>query len=247
MIEEKPELKPCKHQSILSEPIRARIEDQDFFNDLMRDVNAMNHPYKNLVYHEAYLLRDRALLCALILTGLRITELLQVQWNQVKETTSFVKLLNLETEQDDYTRLEILMPRRGRLGPFTTIFDQWYHYVLHQVHRWHDTRTHRYYVFPLGVSGLKRHRHYNKDFEIRLYGFYWNEHLDRTQAFRLIHESTGHNPRFYREAFKSYYGRLVCNRDHLLLQQALGYRQRDYNTEGVRGATEQEKQRLLTL
>lgn len=226
---------------------RVTVRNLRFFESLIQDVKKMKHDYKNPVYRQQYLLRDKALLCGLILSGCRIAELLRLKWNQVNESSSFIRLINVETERDDYTRLEILMPRKGRLAPFTAVFEEWYHFVLHQTHRWHDTRRHTYYLFPYAVSGLQRHRHYLQPFELRLEGFYWNQHLDRSQARKLIVEGTGHSPRYYRRLYQHWYYSLVCNRDRTLLQQALGFRQRNYNEIGFRAAAEQERSRLLTL
>jgi len=236
-------MKVREHQELLQQPIR--LDDPLFWNDLLLDVASMEQtPYKNPAYREQFILRDKALISFFILTGLRVNEALAIRMNQIVETKNFVKVLRVKTEKFNFVREEILMPQKGKLAPFTAIFEQWFQIVKTEGEKWKQG----VYVFPRAVSGIKRHRFYNVDPDQRIEAFYWNKRLHIGRVEAMIRRCTGNKfPHWYRHVFETFYGRIICQRDPWSLAKTMGYRRIESTASYVKGATPSEEKRLLNL
>lgn len=98
---------------------------EEIWMQYLEDFNYLPYPGgpKNPYRNE----RDRALVAALYVSGLRISELLSVRKSQVQEEEDFLVLRNIKVlKQHGKTKLiDKGLPRKGSLAPFTELLLEW--------------------------------------------------------------------------------------------------------------------------
>ena len=123
--------------------------DDRLYTDLEETVQKVNWDYKT--NPEQFHIRDQALVFLLILTGLRCSEALRLRKLQFREYRNYILLMNVETLKHGNKRQKIILPKEGRLAPFTQIFKTWLDLVPKP----------ECYLFPRGTP----------------YGFFWDKKL----------------------------------------------------------------------
>jgi len=97
--------------------------DARLWEDLESIINVEGWPYKTNI--ALFRLRDRALICLLILTGLRISEALLLKRLQFRIYKRKILLANAETVKHGLLRTKIILPKQGKLSTFTFVFEEW--------------------------------------------------------------------------------------------------------------------------
>lgn len=143
-----------RKRTVRDEPI---FLDKRLFDDLFNLVNPKGWPTKQIVMSFNW---DTELLCLLILTGLRISEVLILRKLQFRVYEGKVVLRSVRTKKTGHTREKITLPKIGSLARFTDVFKNWLNRISVKEH----------YIFPCGTA----------------YGFNWNKHLGRKKAFWII-------------------------------------------------------------
>ena len=77
-------------------------------------------------FRDILIMRDKALVAALLLSGLRVSEANQLKLSQVKEQSKRFLLLGVNTLKNGDVRDRIVIPKDGILGQLTVYFDKWY-------------------------------------------------------------------------------------------------------------------------
>ena len=95
-------------------------------------------------FKDILVMRDKALVALLFLTGLRISEATRLELSQIRERPKKFIIYNVTTVKRGYER-EVEVPIDGSLGQLTVYFDKWFRYL---------TRTGKgYFLFP-SASGF---------------------------------------------------------------------------------------------
>jgi hypothetical protein len=196
------------------------LEDR-LWDDLKNLVDKCKWPYKT--NENDYWLQDKVLVCLLILTGLRISELLRLKKLQFRIYQSKILLANVQTLRHGLTRDKIFLPKKGRLATFTEQFEQWFIQVPKEEN----------YIFPSGI--------------VRTHGqgdtFNWNKPLGRKRAFWIIKTTTDRFPHWFRSVSKIIYGRIVFKSDAWKLKQFRGLQRLDSTTPYVKSSWEDDEDR----
>lgn len=205
-----------KKRSVQDVPI---FLDSRLFVELQTLVELKGWPYKTS--REEYWLRDNALICLLLLTGLRVSEALSLRRNQFRVYEDRIILRNVHTLKGGVTRTRILLPKHGNLAYFTGVFQEWLGKVPSQ-----DG-----YVFPPGG----------------FHGFKWNKPLDRHRAWRIIKDKTDRFPHWFRGVCETIYGRIVFKSDAWKLKQFMGLKRLDSTSPYVKGSWEEDEHRIFEV
>jgi len=169
-------------------------------------------------------LRDRALICLLILTGLRISEALRLRKLQFRSYKRRIVLANVETVKRGLLRSKIVLPKEGRLRVFTFVFEAWLREVPKD----------ECYVFPKATSlhnGI----------------ILWDKPLSRKRAFWIIRSTTGKFPHWFRAVCEMVYGRLVFKSDAWKLKEFMGLKRLDSTSPYVKGTWEDNISEIYKL
>lgn len=205
-----------KKRSVSDIPI---FIDERLWNELYTLVNLQGWPYKT--NRDEYQLRDRALISLLILTGLRISEALQLAKTQFRIYDNYILLLNVKTLKKNKLRRRIILPKEGHFSPFTEIFEKWLSMVPKD-----DA-----YVFPRGS----------------VKGFVWRTRLSRKRAFWIIKSMTHRFPHWFRAVCETVYGRIVFRRDAWKLKEFMGYNRLDSTSPYIGGSWEEDEDKIFKL
>jgi len=205
-----------KKRSVQDVPI---FLDSRLFVELQSLVELKGWPYKT--QRELYWMRDNALICFLILTGLRVSEALMVHRNQLRVYSDRIILRSARTLKGGLTREKVTLPKQGNLAYFTRVFEKWLNRVEGE-----DS-----YVFPSGG--------YN--------GFRWNRKLSRYRAHRIVKDKTGKFPHWFRGVCETIYGRLVFKSDAWKLKQFMGLKRLDSTSPYVKGSWEEDEHRIFEV
>ena len=193
--------------------------DERLFEELYILVNRSGWQYKT--NREQFQFRDRALICLLVLTGLRISEALMLKRLQFRVYSDRILVRNVRTLKRGKMRVKITLPKQGKLAPFTEVFERWLRLVPEE-----DC-----YVFPSGCA----------------WGFRWNKPLSRKRAFWIIKTMTGRFPHWFRSVCETIYGRLIFNSDAWKLKEFMGLRRLDSTTPYVQGSWEEDEEKIFKL
>jgi len=100
-------------------PIIAYEEEdiEPLVKELTEIIEATNWDYKS-EFRDLFRMRDKALVSLLLLSGLRISEALELKFSQVREQAKSFLLLSVVTKKRGYVREKIVMPKEGSLGKF---------------------------------------------------------------------------------------------------------------------------------
>jgi integrase len=209
-------------------PIKRKVSDVPIFLDnrlwdeLHTIINVEGWPYKTNIL--LFKLRDRALICLLILTGLRISEALTLKKLQFRIYKRKIILANAETVKHGLLRAKIVLPKQGKFAVFTLVFEEW----LETIPKDH------YYVFPKGTS-------------LSAGSFLWDKPLSTKRAFWIIKTTTGKFPHWFRAVCETVYGRLVFKSDAWKLKEFMGLKRLDSTSPYVKGTWEDNLAEIYKL
>jgi site-specific recombinase XerD len=96
--------------------------DQFLLDNLYQTVQKQC-PYR--VNTETLQLRDQALVCFLILTGVRNSETQKITKCHTRVYKKYVLVANVQPVKNGKLRNKIILPKSGGLAPFTAIFEKW--------------------------------------------------------------------------------------------------------------------------
>ena len=209
-------------------PIKRKVSDVPIFLDdrlwdeLEAIINVEGWHYKTNI--ALFKLRDRALICLLILTGLRISEALALKKLQFRSYKRKILLANAETVKHGLLRAKIILPKQGKLRRFTFVFEAWLR----------EVPTPDSYVFPKGTS-------------LRAGSFLWDKPLSTKRAFWIIKTTTGKFPHWFRAVCETVYGRLIFKNDAWKLKEFMGLKRLDSTSPYVKGTWEDNLPEIYKL
>lgn len=195
---------------------------EGIWEDLEEILNVDGWPYQtNTVLFQ---LRDRALICLLILTGLRISEVLRLKKLQFRSYKRKILLANVQTAKHGLLRDKIVLPKQGKLSMFTLVFEEWLNTIPNK----------ESYVFPKGTA-------------LRTGSFLWDKPLSTKRAFWIIKTTTGKFPHWFRAVCETIYGRLVFKSDAWKLKEFMGLKRLDSTSPYVKGTWEDNLENIYKL
>lgn len=218
-MEKPPQLKAVEHdkRKVKDEPI---FLDQKFLKDLLAMVNRVEWPYRTNI--RELQLRDKALVCLFILTGIRNSEREQLYRKKFRIYDTHILLVNMQSLKHGLDRDEIIMPKTGGLSPFTLIFEQWLKLVPDK-----DS-----VIFPTA----------NPDGT-----FNWTQHLSRQRVHRIIKKTTGMFPHWFRGVCASIYGKIIFKRDAWKLKEFMGWANLNSSSPYVGGSWTENKKDVFNV
>ena len=172
---------------------------------------------------ELFQLRDRALMCLLILSGLRISEAIRLKKMQFRIYVDRILLLNVKTVKNGLMRPKIVLPKKGNLSFFTKVFEDWLVKVPND----------ESYVFPRGTSLRSR--------------FLWDRPLSTKRAFWIIKTTTEKFPHWFRAVCENIYGKLIFKNDAWKLKDFMGLKRLDSTTPYVKGSWEDDENKIFSV
>lgn len=193
--------------------------DAQLYPDLGRLILKINWPYKCEIKADL-VKRDRALFAFLLLTGLRISEALQVKQKQLRIYKDRIEAANIQTVKRGLTRTKIIMPKKGSLKDITEIFEAWLIEIDEP----------EAYIFPTAIGSKIN----------------FKKPLDRTRAYRIIAQ-TGKFPHWARAVCETIYGRLVFKNDAWKLKEFMGLKRLDSTAAYVSGSWEDNEKNVFKL
>jgi len=193
--------------------------DRQLFKELEQFINAPTWPYKT--NREEYWLRDQALISILILTGVRVTEALNLRKLQFRIYEDHILLANVETKKKGLIRKKIILPLKGNFAPFTRKFSEWLQKIPNE----------NCFIFPSGG----------------IHGFNWKSKLSRQRAHWIIKTATQRFPHWFRGVCETVYGRLIFQNDAWKLKEFMGLKNLDSTTPYVGGSWEEDEKRIFEL
>jgi len=221
-------LKPKKKFTKKGIPIKRKVSDVPIFLDsrlwdeLRTIINLRGWDYKTNM--TLFKLRDRGLICLLILTGLRISEVLQLKKLQFRVYENEIVLANAQTMKRGLMRTKIVLPKTGNLAMFTLAFEEWYENIPKD-----DC-----YVFPKATS-------------LRGGSFLWDKPLSSKRAYWIIKKTSGKFPHWFRAVCETVYGRLVFKSDAWKLKEFMGLKRLDSTSPYVKGTWEDNLAEIYKL
>lgn len=205
-----------KKRKVKDEPI---FLDDRLFDNLKRLLNRKEWPYKT--NKETYILRDKALICFLLLSGARVSRALRLQRKHFRIYPNRIVLAQYDPDKSGLTRTHVTLPKSGKLSYFTGVFEEWLIQIEHEDH----------YVFPSGSA----------------YGLNYNRHLSRYRAHTLIKYITGKFPHWYRAVCANIYAKYIFNRDAWKLKQFMGWKRLESSTPYVEAIWKEDEHKIFTF
>lgn len=124
-------------------------------------------------------------MCVLTLSGLRINEALSLKKKQFEETKHFIIIRNVETSKNGRVRDEIPLSKHGSSAEFTQAIKDYLELVP-------DPESYLFFK----ASGV---------------GVYWNKHISRQRAHRIIKTLTQLYCHYLRGVCETRYGKIFKN------------------------------------
>lgn len=204
--------------------------DDNLYENLANIIGALNWDYKSNLKAE-YLLRDKALVALLILTGCRISEALRLKRKQFRIYPGQITLKNVETLKHGKIRKEIVLPKRGSLAPFTAIFEAWLIKIPEKRDETKQDNPDEYYIFP---SGSTKQFNYNKP-------------MTRYRASTIIKSTTGKFAHWFRAVCENIYGKLVFKNSAYKLKDFMGLINLSSTDPYIQADWEEDKEKVFNL
>lgn len=195
------------------------LDQHMFFHNLEKLLKSIQWPYKE--NKEKLQCRDQALASLLILSGLRVSEALALKRIQFSDEEDRIILANVTTLKHGKLRAKIILPKEGRLSPFTRMFEQW----LSQVPSEDD------YVFP-SARGFQG--------EIN-----WKSSLHRQRAHNIFFKTIKRFPHWFRSVCETIYGKQVFKSDAWKLKDFMGLINLDSTSPYVQSSWEENTDRIF--
>ena len=137
--------------------------------ELIEIIEATNWDYTS-EFRDLFRMRDKALVSLLLLSGLRISEALELKFSQVREQPKSFLLVSVVTKKRGYVREKIVMPKDGSLGRICIYFEKWFRYLCEQ--------NKIEWLFPSGCA----------------FGLIWSKNLPACRGHQIMKKTTGYFP-----------------------------------------------------
>jgi integrase len=191
--------------------------DAQLYLDLENYVKKLCWKYKHNTAQ--FIMRDKALLAFLFLSGCRISEALQLKRKQFRIYPNRIEVANIVTLKRGLLRAKVSLPKIGSLSFLTATFENWLVTVPENA-----------YVFPRGTNtNLK-----------------WDTPLKRKRAYQIIAQS-GIFPHWARAVCATIYGKKVFKNDAWKLKQFMGWKNLDSSSSYVQGNWEENEKEIYKL
>ena len=153
-------------------------------------------------FRDILIMRDKALVAFLFLTGLRIRETTRLYLAQVRERPKKFMIYNVLTVKRGDDR-EIEVPIDGALGQLTVYFEKWYRYL---------TQTGKgYYLFP-SASG---------------FGINYKKQIPQARVHQIMKKTTNYFPHWCRAVYENIYGHIIFDNNPYDLADYMGLKRLD--------------------
>lgn len=195
--------------------------DNQLYPELDNLIKKINWPYKT-DYKNELVKRDRALFAFLLLTGLRVSEALNVKRMQIRIYENRIEAVNLKTLKRGNMRSIIILPKIGSLRNLTYVFEAWLVLV----------KEPEAYLFPKYLTLVKR--------------FDYKNHINRHRAYQLI-SLTGKFPHWARSVCETIYGRKIFLNDAWKLKEFMGLKRLDSTAPYISGSWEENQKNIYKL
>lgn len=193
--------------------------DERLYNDLEGLIKKIVWPYRTEAAPEC-VKRDKALFAFLLLTGLRISEALQVKQKQIRIYPNRIEAANIKTIKRGLMRNKIILPKVGGLKGLTYTFETWIITV-------EDPEA---FIFPR-LAGAE---------------FDFKRPINRHRAYQVI-ALTGKFPHWARAVCETIYGRRIFKNDAWKLKQFMGLKRLDSTATYVSGSWEENEKDVYKL
>lgn len=193
--------------------------DAQLYQDLMKYTERIIWPYKSEIAPDL-IKRDQALFAFLLLTGLRISEALQVKRKQLRIYDNRIEAANIQTLKRGLTRTKIILPKKGSLKDLTEVFEEW---LL-------NVEEPEYYIFPT-AHGSKLN---------------FKKPIPRNRAYQVI-ALTDKFPHWARAVCETIYGRLIFKNDAWKLKEFMGLKRLDSTAAYVSGSWEDNEKDVFKI
>lgn len=167
--------------------------------ELIEIIESTNWDYKSEL-RDLFRMRDKALVSLLLLSGLRISEALELKFTQVREQPKSFLLLSVVTKRRGYVREKIIMPKDGSLGRLCVYFERWFRYLCEQ------NKTE--WLFPSGCA----------------FGIIYSKNLPTCRANQTMKNTTDYFPHWCRAVYENIYGHIIFNNNPFKLKKCMGVR-----------------------
>jgi site-specific recombinase XerC len=185
-------LKRLTKRKVKDEPI---IIDEYLLPKLAQIVTKVQWNYK--VNKQQLQLRDKALVCFFILTGVRNSEQQGIRKKQTRNYKTHILIANVQPLKRGNLREEIILPKSGGLAPFTAIFEEWLNLVPDENSVLFPTANHQGQLL-------------------------WNQSLSRQRVHWIIKSTTGMFPHWFRGVCETIYGKKIFKNDAWALKDFMG-------------------------
>ena len=169
----------------------------ELIDKLTKVIESTEWKYKS-EFKELLQKRDKALVALLILSGLRVSEALELKFSQVHKLFKCFTLTNVHTLKNGLVRDRILIPIDGSLGRLCIYFNEWYEYL--------EKQKNVDYLFPSACG----------------FGLILNQPLSRYRAHRIIKTTSDKFPHWFRAVYENIYGHIIFNNNPYKLKRCMG-------------------------
>ena len=140
-------------------------------------------------FRDILIMRDKAIVATLLLSGLRISEANQLKLSQIKEQSKRFLLLGVNTLKNGDVRDRIVIPKDGILGQLTVYFDKWYRYLMQ--------KPKAFFLFPSGCA----------------FGLTYRNFIPSCRVHQIMKNTTNYFPHWCRAVYENVYGHIVFEND----------------------------------
>ena len=182
-------------------------------------------------YKDVLIMRDKAIVAFLFLTGLRVSEAVGdprvrpdsgIKLSQIIERPKHFMLYNVETVKRGDDR-EIKIPIDGMLGELTVYFTDWYRYLV---------QTGKgYFLFP-SASG---------------FGINYKKQIPKQRVHGIMQTTTNYFPHWCRAVYENIYGHVVFDNDAYKLSKCMGLKRLDSTEPYIQSDWKRDLDKLYFL
>ena len=182
-------------------------------------------------FKDVLVMRDKALVAFLFLTGLRVSEVVGytkerpdsgLKLSQIRERPKKFMVYNVLTVKRGDDR-EIEIPIDGSLGQLTVYFDNWYRYL---------TKTGKgYYLFP-SASG---------------FGINYRKPIPKARVHQIMKTTTNYFPHWCRAVYENIYGHIIFDNNPYKLKECMGLKRMDSTEPYIQSDWKKDLDKLYFL
>jgi integrase len=220
----KPQNRKKPHRATSEIPIIAyEVEDiKPLVIELVDIIKKTSWNYKS-EFRDLFIMRDRALVSVLILSGLRISEALSLRLDQIRERPKKFLLLSVPTLKNGSVRKEIELPIDGSLGEITKFFTEWYRFL--------NEKPQAKWLFPSGCSS----------------GLVLKDHLSRWRAHRIMYITTNLFPHWFRAVCENIFGHVIFENNPYKLKDMMGLKRLESTVPYIQADYQRDMPKLYLI